>query len=209
MAYVKQNFTDGEILRADQLAKMEEAILENEKNINGITETDPTVPAWAKAATKPSYTAEEVGADASGTAAGAVAAHNVDPDAHNDIRLLIGGLTTRLNALANSDDVTLDQMAEVVAFIKDNRGLIEQITTGKVSVSDIVDNLTTNVSNKPLSAAQGVALKLLTDTNASDIVTLQRVVNAVALLAEENSDAIYKITPRVNGETLIFGGTSA
>lgn len=31
MAYVKQNFTDGEILRADQLAKMEDAILENEK----------------------------------------------------------------------------------------------------------------------------------------------------------------------------------
>lgn len=32
-----------------------------------------------------------------------------------------------------------------------------------VMVSDIVDNLTTNVSNKPLSAAQGVALKDLID----------------------------------------------
>lgn len=30
--------------------------------ITGYTETDPTVPAWAKAATKPSYTASEVGA---------------------------------------------------------------------------------------------------------------------------------------------------
>ena len=35
----------------------------------------------------------------------------------------------------------------------DIRILIEQITTNKVSVSDIIDNLTTNVSNKPLSAA--------------------------------------------------------
>ena len=35
----------------------------------GITEeTDPTVPAWAKEPTKPTYTAVEVGADASGTA---------------------------------------------------------------------------------------------------------------------------------------------
>lgn len=107
--------------------------------------------------------ASDVGADASGTAGTAVSGHNVHPSAHNDIRLLITELTTRLDALANSDDDTLDQMAEVVAYIKDNRELIEQITTNKVSVADIVNNLTTNVSNKPLSAAQGVALKALID----------------------------------------------
>ena len=126
-------------------------------------ETDPTVPAWAKQPTKPTYTAEEVGSDASGTAAGAVSAHNAAKDAHSDIRLLVEGLTTRLNALANSDDTTLDQMAEVVAYIKANRELIESVTTAKVNVTDIIDNLTTNASNKPLSAAQGVALKALID----------------------------------------------
>lgn len=30
--------------------------------ITSFTETDPTVPAWAKAASKPTYTAAEVGA---------------------------------------------------------------------------------------------------------------------------------------------------
>lgn len=35
--------------------------------ITGYTETDPTVPAWAKASTKPSYTAQEVGALPSST----------------------------------------------------------------------------------------------------------------------------------------------
>lgn len=35
--------------------------------ITGYTETDPTVPSWAKAASKPTYTASEVGAMASGT----------------------------------------------------------------------------------------------------------------------------------------------
>lgn len=90
--------------------------------------------AWAKAAEKPTYTAEEVGADPSGTAAGAVSSHNTAEDAHADIR-----------------------------------ELIEQITTGKVSVSDIINNLTTNVANKPLSAAQGVALKALIDASSEPL----------------------------------------
>lgn len=128
-----------------------------------IKESDPTVPAWAKAEQKPSYTASEVGADPSGTAAAQVAAHNTGPDTHSDIRLLIQGLSDRLNALADSDDTTLDQLSEVVAYIKSNRDLISAITTDKVSVADIIDNLTTNVANKPLSAAQGVALKALID----------------------------------------------
>ena len=92
-----------------------------------------------------------------------VAAHNTGTDTHSDIRMLIQGLTDRLNALADSDDTTLDQLSEVVAYIKSNRSLIEAITTSKVGVADIVDNLTTNVSNKPLSASQGVALKALID----------------------------------------------
>lgn len=101
--------------------------------------------------------------DPVGTAANAVSEHNTSEDAHNDIRLLLAGLTSRLNALADSDDETLDQVSELVAYIKANRTLIESITTGKVSVSDIIDNLTTNVANRPLSASQGVALKALID----------------------------------------------
>lgn len=93
--------------------------------------------------------------------------HNTNASAHNDIRLLVTELTNRLNALANSDDTTLDQMSEIVAYIKNNKSLIDGVTTGKVNVSDIINNLTTNVSNKPLSAAQGVALKALIDAKAA------------------------------------------
>lgn len=92
-----------------------------------------------------------------------VSAHNIDPNAHTDVRELISGLTNRLNALADSDDTTLDQLSEIVAYIKSNKTLIDAITTSKVSVSDIVDDLITNSSNKPLSAAQGVKLKALID----------------------------------------------
>lgn len=107
--------------------------------------------------------ASDVGADAAGTASGAVDAHNVSVAAHEDLRALIEGLNNRLNALADSDDTTLDQLSEIVAYIKSNRTLIDAVTTGKVSVSDIVDNLTTNASGKVLSAAQGVRLKALID----------------------------------------------
>lgn len=190
--------------------------LDNDKGyLTGYSETDPTVPSWAKQSTKPSYSKSEVGlgnvdnvkqysasnpppypvpsvngkagavslgasdvgarpdtwtpsysdvgADKSGAAALAVSSHNTNTSAHNDIRLLIEGLTTRLNALANSTDEDLDQMAEIVAYIKANKALIEQVTTAKVSVTDIINDLATNVANKPLSAAQGVALKALID----------------------------------------------
>ena len=147
-------------IKAKESADRAEAAADRAENIE---ETDPTVPAWAKEAQKPSYTASEVGADPSGTAASQVSAHNTGTDTHSDIRMLISGLTDRLNALADSDDTTLDQLSEVVAYIKSNRTLIEAITTNKVNVADIIDNLTTNVTNKPLSAAQGVALKALID----------------------------------------------
>lgn len=171
-------------------------------------ETDPTVPSWAKQPTKPTYTAEEVGAlpasteipkklsdlsddsthrlvtDSEKSAWNAKAntsdipskvsqlsndsgyltsAHNTSNAAHSDIRLLISGFSERLNALANSTDEDLDQLAEIVSYIKNNKSLIDGITTSKVNVSDIIDNLTTSVSNKPLSAKQGVALKALID----------------------------------------------
>ena len=69
-----------------------------------------------------------------------------------------------MSALADSDDTTLDQLSEIVAYIKSNKSLIDAITTNKVSVSDIIDNLTTNSATKPLSAAQGVVLKSLIDS---------------------------------------------
>ena len=93
-----------------------------------------------------------------------VNSHNTSTSSHSDIRDLISGLTTRLNTLANSDDTTLDQMSEIVAYIKNNKSLIDGVTTSKVNVSDIVNNLTTSSDNKPLSAAQGVAIKALIDS---------------------------------------------
>lgn len=197
----------------------------------GVTEeTDPTVPAWAKASTKPTYTksevglgnvdnvqqyspenpppypvisvngklgvvklsAPDVGADASGTASSSVSAHNTSEASHNDIRLLISGLTERLNAIADSDDTTLDQLSEIVAYIKANKGLIDSITTDKVNVADIINNLTTSATNKPLSAKMGVELKALIDAikiptslPASDVPSWAKQPNKPSYTAKE------------------------
>ncbi len=94
----------------------------------------------------------------------AVSAHNTSDSAHADIRNLISALVTRLNAVADSDDETLDQLSEIVAYIKNNKSLIDSITTAKINVTDIVDNLTSAAADKPLSARQGKALRDLIDT---------------------------------------------
>lgn len=93
----------------------------------------------------------------------AVAAHNASPEAHQDIRLVLRQLADRINTVLDSDDTTLDELSEIVAYIKSNKTLIDAITTSKVNVADVVNNLTSNAANKPLSAAQGVALKALID----------------------------------------------
>lgn len=109
------------------------------------------------------YADQKIAAIPTPDVSGQIGEHNTNAESHNDIRELIIGLTNRLNTLADSDDTTLDQLSEVVAYIKNNKSLIDGITTSKVNVADIINNLTTNVSNKPLSAAQGVALKALID----------------------------------------------
>ena len=93
----------------------------------------------------------------------AITTHDTDEDAHSDIRLLISELTEELNAFLDVDDDTRDQLSEVLDLIDANAGTIESITSNKVNVSDIVDNLTTSNATKVLSAKQGVVLKGLID----------------------------------------------
>ena len=127
---------------------------------------------------------EDIGADSKGTADTAVSQHNTSADSHNDIRLALKAINDRLTAFFDSDDTTLDELSEIVAYITGNKTLIEGITTSKVSVADIVNNLTTNVVDKPLSAAQGVVLKGLIDTINT---TLNRKLNASELTAAINT----------------------
>ena len=125
--------------------------------------------------------------------------HNVSPLAHQDIRSTISSLDSRLTALLDTDDTTLDQLSEIVAYIKDNRELIEQITTTKVNVSDIVDNLETSVATKVLSANQGVILRQLAESKV-DTAQLDSAVEAALATAKESGDfdGADGITPQIS-----------
>ena len=153
--------------------------INNKTLANDINLTASDIGALPDTYTPPNQTAQQVGADPAGTATSAVSQHNTDATSHNDLRLALKGLTDRINAALDSDDTTLDQMSEVVAYIKSNKSLIDAITTSKVNVSDIVNNLTTNVSNKPLSAAQGVVIKTLIDALRNDKLDADELTNAI------------------------------
>lgn len=117
----------------------------------------------------PAQTAEQVGADPEGTAENLIADHNVSETAHNDIRTLLSEVKTQLSTFLNVDDTTVDQLSELLDLINNNATDIESITSGKVNVTDIVNDLATNIDNKPLSAAQGVVLMGLIDDLADAI----------------------------------------
>ena len=54
-----------------------------------------------------------------------------------------------------------------MTYIKNNKSLIDGITTSKVNVSDIIDDLNSSATDKTLSAKQGMILKgLIIDLTA-------------------------------------------
>lgn len=98
-----------------------------------------------------------------------ISSHNTSTTAHGDIRDLISALTTKVNNFLDVDDTTTDQLSEVLTLIENNKGTLESLTSGKVNVSDIVDNLTTASATKVLSANQGVAIKALIDALQAEV----------------------------------------
>ena len=90
-----------------------------------------------------------------------VSNHNISDSSHSDIRDSIHKITAMLNDLADSDDISLEQLSEAITYIRNNKDLLDDITTSKVNVSDIIDNLTSDAVDKPLSAKQG---KILSDS---------------------------------------------
>lgn len=95
------------VAKTDLATDVQTSLNKADTALQSFTETDPTVPAWAKEPTKPSYTASEVGADVSGTAESFVSSHNSSNTAHEDIREEIGQLSEDIQTLsAKQDEIT-------------------------------------------------------------------------------------------------------
>lgn len=121
----------------------------------------PKVPAWALNSTKPKYTASEVGAEEKGIAASRVSAHNSNADAHADIRNMINNVVNMFNSY-----VTQEQFQQAYNYTQTNAANINQLRNDAVLKEDIVDDLYTNTTVRPLSARQGILLR-----NAVDKIT--------------------------------------
>lgn len=57
-----------------------------------------------------------------------------------------------INEIISSNDVDLDTLQEIVNLIKENTVDLAAYATGKVNVSDIIDNPNSEIANKPASA---------------------------------------------------------
>ena len=101
------------------------------------TESDPTVPAWAKEEEKPTYTAEEVGADERGAAAAMLTEAKKYTD--EEIAELINGAPT-----------TLDTLGEIATAMAENADVVEALNLAIGSKADArtVTDLTGVVAGK-------------------------------------------------------------
>ena len=91
---------------------------------------------WAKAATKPTYTASEVGADASGSANAALTAAKAYTD-------------TEIAGLINGAPTTLDTLGEIATAMSENQSVVEALNSAigtKANASDLTTH-TGNTSN--------------------------------------------------------------
>ena len=138
--------------------------------------------------------ASDIGADTTGTANTLVDTHNTNTSAHNDIRQLIENLSVKLNNfldLGTDEELgqnVIDSISEIISLIEENSNLIEGITINKVNVSDIIDNLTTSESNKPLSAAQGVVIKSLIESLQNELDNHKHTIDDMEGLQNTTSD---------------------
>ena len=128
--------------------------------LTSFTETDPTVPAWAKAATKPTYTAAEVGAlpdttDLSkflkneeivtgGLFTGGTEAVTIEKSGTNPASLLLGATTNKKNGF-----ILGTNSGRIAGFTQNNSTLLEISNFNQVSIENIVTPTTdTMAANK-------------------------------------------------------------
>lgn len=138
--------------KAKQIADANALVLEH-------NQAETAHPAIRSAITEVSNEVKNLNVD--GKIADALFSHNTNDESHNDIRILLQALSDQVNHFLDVDDTKKDQLSELLALIDENIEDIENIVANNVKYSDIINNLTTNLADKALSAAQGVELKRL------------------------------------------------
>lgn len=111
-------------------------------------------------------------------------------DQYDDLTKKIADLQT----LLDGDDEDLNQISEIVKYIKDNHDEIAVLTTDKIRYDDIAYDLITESDKKVLAANQGVVLRKRID----ELASAQQVLAARMPTVTEADEGKFAVV--VNGE---------
>lgn len=121
--------------------------LEAKGYLTGFTETDPTVPAWAKQPNKPIYTLDELGAEAAGAAGAALLEAKGYTDGRFDI--ILEGADPSYNTFKELSDAILAQNT-TIGGINTKIGGIETTLNSKADKSELFSKDYNDLTNTPL-----------------------------------------------------------
>ena len=165
------------VAKADLASDVQTSLGKADTALQSFTETDPTVPAWAKASSKPSYTASEVGAvptsrkvngkalsaditiaaadisdvysktEVDNKVSSAISTHNSATDAHNDIRTTLAAVKEDVDAFFK--DATIS--TEAKDTLKEIQDYITSDVSAAAEMTASINNKVDKVSGKGLS----------------------------------------------------------
>lgn len=129
--------------------------LEAKGYLTEFTETDPTVPAWAKQPNKPTYTLDELGAEAAGAAGNALLEAKGYTDSRFDI--ILEGANPSYNTFKELSDAILAQNTTIGGINTKISG-IETTLSGKADKSELFSKDYNDLINTPsIPSIEGLA----------------------------------------------------
>lgn len=137
----------------DNLITEEE--LQSKGYLTEFIESDPTVPEWAKQPTKPTYTLEELGAEAAGAAAAAILEANRYTD--QQLGVIMDGADPSYNTFKELSDAILKQNTTIGSISTDING-IKNTLNSKADKSELFSKDYNDLTNTPeIPSIEGLA----------------------------------------------------
>lgn len=129
--------------------------LEDKGYLTEFTETDPTVPSWAKQPTKPTYTLEELGAESAGAAANALLEAKSYTDGRFDI--ILEGADPSYNTFKELSDAILAQNT-TIGGINTEISSVKNTLNSKADKSELFSKDYNDLINTPvIPSIEGLA----------------------------------------------------
>lgn len=217
----------GELASKDEVAKTDldtnvQASLDKaDTALQSYTETDPTVPAWAKESTKPRYTADEVGALSNTT----VLADLTQDDDHRTVtdtekstwnaKATTGYVDQKVADLVDSSPETLNTLNELAAALGDDPNFATTVAeeigkkVDKVEGKGLSTNdYTSEEKNKLASIAAGAEVNVQGDWNQSSTTADDYIKNKIPITNGDGESSIVIMTGDANGKHAIAGGST-